>query len=81
MPYEGGEASMVIILPKEVEGINDLLKSLATDEDLVQELNQMHPIKVQVTIPKFKIETEIDLKALLPKVIIDMYNIGTVTFF
>ncbi|KAI8429787.1 hypothetical protein MSG28_000325 [Choristoneura fumiferana] len=67
MPYEGGEASMVIILPKEVEGINDLLKSLATDVDLVQELNQMHPIKVQVTIPKFKIETEIDLKTLLPK--------------
>ncbi|KAI8429785.1 hypothetical protein MSG28_000325 [Choristoneura fumiferana] len=68
MPYEGGEASMVIILPKEVEGINDLLKSLATDVDLVQELNQMHPIKVQVTIPKFKIETEIDLKTLLPKI-------------
>ncbi|KAI8429786.1 hypothetical protein MSG28_000325 [Choristoneura fumiferana] len=74
MPYEGGEASMVIILPKEVEGINDLLKSLATDVDLVQELNQMHPIKVQVTIPKFKIETEIDLKTLLPKKVFVMFS-------
>ncbi|XP_073942854.1 antichymotrypsin-2-like isoform X2 [Choristoneura fumiferana] len=85
MPYEGGEASMVIILPKEVEGINDLLKSLATDVDLVQELNQMHPIKVQVTIPKFKIETEIDLKTLLPKLgisaIFDESNSGLTKIF
>ncbi|XP_048005080.1 antichymotrypsin-2-like isoform X2 [Leguminivora glycinivorella] len=67
MPYEGEEASMLIVLPKDVEGLDAVLKQLATEVDLVQEMQSMISTKVQVTIPKFKIETEIDLKELLPK--------------
>ncbi|XP_063393784.1 antichymotrypsin-2-like isoform X1 [Cydia fagiglandana] len=67
MPYEGDEASMVIVLPKDIEGLDAVLKQLTSGVDLVQELNSMISTKVQVTIPKFKIETEIDLKELLPK--------------
>ncbi|CAG9575761.1 unnamed protein product [Danaus chrysippus] len=65
--YVGKEASMLIVLPNEVEGLNGVLSKLAEGHDLLKELDDMHNIKVQVTIPKFKIETEIDLAELLPK--------------
>lgn len=58
-----------MVLPREVEGLNALVAKLAAGHDLIGELNKMHKTKVQVTLPKFKIETEIDLKDLLPKVI------------
>ncbi|XP_032510918.2 serine protease inhibitor 3/4-like isoform X1 [Danaus plexippus] len=67
LDYVGKEASMLIVLPNEVEGLNGVLSKLAEGHDLLKELDDMHNIKVQVTIPKFKIETEIDLAELLPK--------------
>lgn len=59
---------MLIVLPQEVEGLNDVLSKLAGGHDLMTDVEKMFKTKVQVTIPKFKIETEIDLKELLPKV-------------
>nr|WBB28749.1 antichymotrypsin-2-like protein [Yponomeuta cagnagella] len=67
MPYEGDQTSMVVVLPREVEGLEAVMTKLAAGYDLVEELDKMFETKVQVTLPKFKIETEIDLKALLPK--------------
>lgn len=68
MPYEGGDTSMVIVLPDEIEGLDDVLQKLAEGYDLMGDLDKLFSMKVQVTIPKFKIETEIDLAQLLPKV-------------
>lgn len=70
MAYEGGEASMLIVLPNEIDGLNDVLDKLAAGHNLIEDINKMHSLKVQVTIPKFKIETEIDLTQVLPKVIL-----------
>lgn len=67
LDYIGEEASLLIVLPEEVEGLNDVMSKLASGYDLLSEIEKMHKTKVQVTIPKFKIETEIDLKSLLPK--------------
>lgn len=69
MAYEGNQASMVIVLPHEIDGLNSVLQKLADGYDLMSELDNMFSTKVQVTIPKFKIETEIDLMDILPKVI------------
>ncbi|XP_048005420.1 LOW QUALITY PROTEIN: antitrypsin-like [Leguminivora glycinivorella] len=80
MSYEGDEASMVIVLPRNVEGLDAVLEQLATGVDLVQEMQSMISTKVEVYIPKFKIETEIDLTELLPKLgikaIFDKENSG-----
>ncbi|XP_021191896.3 serine protease inhibitor 3/4 isoform X3 [Helicoverpa armigera] len=67
MPYQGGEATMLVVLPHEVEGLDSVLSKLASGFDLMSEVDKMYKTKVQVTIPKFKIETEIDLGQLLPK--------------
>ncbi|XP_063832680.1 serine protease inhibitor 3/4-like isoform X3 [Ostrinia nubilalis] len=68
MSYVGGEASMLIVLPREVEGLDGVLKKLAGGFDLLGEVERkMFSTKVQVTMPKFKIETEIDLNTLLFK--------------
>ncbi|KAL0895786.1 hypothetical protein ABMA27_011831 [Loxostege sticticalis] len=68
MNYVGGEASMLVVLPRKVDGLNGVLKKLADGYDLLADVEKnMYSTKVQVTIPKFKIETEIDLNDLLPK--------------
>nr|AAV91429.1 serpin 2 [Lonomia obliqua] len=68
MEYMGGQASMIIVLPNEIEGLNGIMQKLAEGYDLMSELNKLYSTKVQVTIPKFKIETEIDLMEILPKI-------------
>lgn len=62
---------MLIVLPNEIEGLDSVLSKLAGGYDLMAEVDKMYETKVQVTIPKFKIETEIDLADLLPKVCCD----------
>nr|XP_034824065.1 antichymotrypsin-2-like isoform X4 [Maniola hyperantus] len=65
--YVGDEASMLIVLPNEISGLDAVLAKLADGFDLMAEVDKMHETKVQVSIPKFKIESEIDLGELLPK--------------
>ncbi|KAI5632541.1 serpin (serine protease inhibitor) domain-containing protein [Phthorimaea operculella] len=67
MYYLNYEASMVIILPKEIEGLNGVLQKLSDGVDLMTEL-RMTRRKVEVSLPKFKIETVINLNDLLPKI-------------
>ncbi|CAH0722510.1 unnamed protein product, partial [Brenthis ino] len=80
IPYVGDEASMLIVLPNEITGLDAILQKLASGHNLLSELDKMHKTKVQVTIPKFKIETEIDLMEVLPKLgisaIFDSNNSG-----
>lgn len=68
MPYKSKAASMAIILPSQVDGLDGLLTKLADGFDLLSALKDTYSVKVQVTIPKFKIETEIDLQQVLPQV-------------
>ncbi|CAH0600569.1 unnamed protein product [Chrysodeixis includens] len=67
IPYVGDEASMLIVLPHDIEGLEAVLAKLAAGHNLMAEYDNMYHTKVQVTLPKFKIETEIDLGELLPK--------------
>ncbi|CAB3385094.1 Hypothetical predicted protein [Cloeon dipterum] len=66
MPYEGLELSMAIILPNKKEGLKELEEKLAT-ADLGKLLQSGYPRDVEVYLPKFKIETSLDLVDHLSK--------------
>jgi serine protease inhibitor len=64
IPYEGYEYSMLILLPKENDGLIDLSKSLSADDIIAHDKNKKHE-EVLVYFPKFKMETEYELKKSL----------------
>jgi serine protease inhibitor len=64
IPYEGYEYSMLILLPKENDGLIDLSKSLSADDIIAHDKNKKHE-DVLVYFPKFKMETEYELKKSL----------------
>ena len=62
--YVGGEASMLILLPKERDGIYSLEQSLDSQKiNSIQEILEHRPLTVK--IPKFEFETEYNLVGLL----------------
>lgn len=67
MPYENRDVSMVIILPNERTGLANLEKKLA-NVDLSSITNGSSNVEVQVSLPRFKIESTIDLKETLTNV-------------
>ncbi|XP_065334642.1 uncharacterized protein LOC135935939 [Cloeon dipterum] len=66
MHYEGYETSMAIILPNKKDGLKELEEKLAT-ADLDELLQSASPLNVEVHLPKFKIETSLDLVDNLSK--------------
>ncbi len=66
MPYSGKELEMVVILPKKVDGLAAVEKSL-TPNNLARWIETTREQKVEVTLPKFKIEAEFKLKPTLSK--------------
>ncbi|XP_050343090.1 alaserpin-like isoform X2 [Nymphalis io] len=67
IPYEGGEASCVFVLPREIDGINELEEKLKDPTVLDKAMSKMHEMEVEVYLPKFKIETTTNLKDILQK--------------
>jgi serpin B len=61
MPYAGNELSMLILLPTKPDGIAELQESL-TPENLAKWTGKHDVAKVSVTMPRFKITCEFDLK-------------------
>ncbi|MBN2020979.1 MAG: serpin family protein [Sedimentisphaerales bacterium] len=64
MPYVSNTLSMVILLPKENEGIKDLEKNF-TVENLTGWLGKLRKREVQVFIPRFKLTSEFELAEVL----------------
>lgn len=64
MRYIGNDVSMVVLLPKEKDGLNDLEASL-TPEKLSDWLGKEHPQKVNVFFPKFKMTQQFNLTQTL----------------
>jgi serpin B len=60
LPYVGKDLSMVVLLPKKLDGIGDLEKAL-TPKLLDAVLARLHPAKVEVALPKFKMTSEFSL--------------------
>lgn len=67
LPYKGSDISMFIILPDSKTGLADLESKLHTID--IQELSKkMYKQEVNVELPKFKIEFDIELNEPLKKV-------------
>jgi len=66
LPYVGN-ASMVIFLPDEKNGIEQLVQSLTSSEieRVINDLSQTAAVESDLYLPKFKVETEYDLKSIL----------------
>lgn len=60
MPYVGNGLSMVILLPKNLDGIKDLEKELTSD-NLTEWLFNKRKREVQVYLPRFKMTSEFSL--------------------
>lgn len=67
MKYANSNFSFVIVLPNSRTGLS-ALESKLKNYDLAQITDTMHKQEVEVTIPKFKVEFEINLNEVLKKV-------------
>lgn len=64
LPYEGGNLSMIILLPSRKYGINALRKELSL-KNLNLWLSEMYKRKVIVYLPKFELKTRYSLADIL----------------
>jgi serpin B len=60
MPYVKHELSMIIILPREMDGITKIEKSLSAD-DLADCMDALVRQQVEIYVPKFKMTSEFNL--------------------
>lgn len=60
LPYKGGNLSMLVLLPKTIDGLADL-RSQLTAENLAVWKKQMHRQEVQVYLPKFTMACRYEL--------------------
>lgn len=64
LPYVDDELSMIVLLPKEFDGLGELEKSL-TLENLSQWQSKLRKREVVVSIPKFKLTCQFSLASVL----------------
>lgn len=64
MPYQRGALEMVVLLPKKVEGLADFENGL-TAAKLDRWLGRTEDYQVDVTLPRFKVTSQFDLKEAL----------------
>jgi serpin B len=64
LPYEDGQLSLVVLLPKDVAGLPALEKSL-TQAQMSEWMIKRQFRPVQITLPKFKITSEFQLNEVL----------------
>ncbi|KPI97988.1 Serine protease inhibitor 3/4 [Papilio xuthus] len=65
LPYVGNNSALYIILPNDVEGITQLQNALNDYSILEKALQNMQTDLIDVQIPRFTIETKINLKSVL----------------
>ncbi|XP_076653195.1 antichymotrypsin-2-like [Halictus rubicundus] len=74
IPYQGNSISMLIILPNEINGLAEVEKKIQST-NLADILSQGRKPKVKLFLPKFKIESQIDLISPLQKIgLTDMFT-------
>ena len=64
---QGGKVSIIIVLPNEIDGLSEVEKKLGniTFNEL---RNYAHFVKVMLHLPKFRIESTIELNDVLSEV-------------
>jgi serine protease inhibitor len=66
IPYKNYELSMVVLLPKERDGLSRL-ESTLSEEKLLSLLSQLTGAKLELGLPKFKTTCSFNLKTILEK--------------
>lgn len=66
MPYGYREFSMIILLPKKLDGLGNLEKTL-TEERLRKMISDLGSREVNLSVPKFKINSDFNLEKILEK--------------
>ncbi|XP_059179561.1 serpin B3-like [Physella acuta] len=61
MPFKGGRISLYIALPHKMDGITSLEKELSNPDKVFQLFLNLSPTKVQFSVPKFKVDTSLEL--------------------
>ena len=64
MPYKGKDLSMVVLLPKKIDGLAEFEKTL-TAAKVAEWLPKLREQEVSVSLPKFKMTSEFSLKDTL----------------
>ncbi|CAL1535312.1 unnamed protein product [Lymnaea stagnalis] len=65
LPFKGGRFSLYIALPQKVDGVSDLEKLLATPGKVDDLFTGLSPVRLNLALPKFKIETTLTLNSAL----------------
>ena len=73
IPYVDSNYSMLLMLPESSRGVDNLLATL-TPDDIYQLVSQMYFDQVELVLPKFKCEQEVDLAGVL-------YSLGIRSLF
>jgi serpin B len=79
LPYAGDDLSMVIVLPKKMDGLARVEESL-TSEKLSAWLAKLGPRRVDVALPKFKVEAGFELQKVLPAMGMPLAFTGSADF-
>jgi serpin B len=80
LPYTGGDQAMVVLLPRQVDGLAGLEKHL-TAEQLTAVVGGLKRADVMVRLPKFRMESKFELGAALQKLgMTDAFDIGRADF-
>lgn len=75
MPYRNGEFSLLFLLPKEADGMREMIDSL-TAHTLHDLCNQLKHQRVIMIIPKFKLDCKMKLKqCLIPLGMTDAFTV------
>jgi serpin B len=66
MPYKGKELSMVVLLPKKVDGLPDFEKELTADK-LATWMTRLRSREVMIALPKFKMTSQFSMNDVLSR--------------
>jgi len=66
MPYKGGDLSMLVVLPQQRNTLGEI-ENVWSDMHYKTVVSHLHTEDVQVSLPKFKLETSYSLKPTLEK--------------
>jgi len=80
LPYGGNELSMLVLLPRKVNGCGRLEDELSPAL-LFRSLQQMKPREVELFLPRFKMESNFELNDTLGKMgMTDAFSMGAANF-
>ena len=67
LPYEGNDLSMIVFLPKEIDGLIELERNLTNDDvkAWINELTRSYKSEIFVNLPKFKTTCQFELSETL----------------